>query len=362
MRRGRRLWVLLLLVGLVACAVPGPTPSPTVPPQPAPAVDYRAALAALKTYRAHAVLEIVPDQATGLTPRRLEVTVEAINAPQRARRTTIRGLKDMARPQDRYRIADTLKFIEVGGDLYVSTGTTWLKTPAQNDPEQGILDPGLLIPDPQLFTLVGTGEEVNGIAADQYRFSDGEALAYLAAEERAALTKVDGRVWIAQEGNYIVRYRVEAQGTAFRFAFSPDPFAGRIAVAYDVTNVNEPLRIEPPRETLGAPATEEERPVLLEGFGNTPLPLPAGTTVLMQSKLLAVFDVPQAPDAVARFYANQLPPLGWALERQTPEGTRPIEQLWVKDGYELRLTIVASRQNENLTHVTVGVNPPAEPK
>lgn len=353
------LWLVVLAALVAACAGLATTPTPAVAPQPAPDIDYRAALATLKTYRAHAVLEVFPAEATGLAPRRLEVTVEAVNSPHRARRTVIQGLKGMARPQDRYRTSDTLRFVEVGGALYMSTGTTWLKTPAQNDPEQGILNPSQLIPDPQLFTLEARGEAVNGVLADRYRFSDAAALAYLAEEERAAISRVDGKVWLAQEGNYVVRYRAEAEGQAFRFAFSPAPFPGRIAVAYDVTHINEPLRIEPPAEALGElPETEEQKPILLEGFGNTPFPVPDGTRVLMQSRLFAVLDVPLPATDAARFFADELAALGWTLQSTTEEDRSPVEHVWEKAGYTLHITVVADRNNPALSHVTVGVNPP----
>ncbi len=356
--RGWLAVVLGLLIFGSACAAPA-SPTPTVPPQPAPAVDYREALAALDTYRVQATLRVYPDPDTGLENATLKVTVEAINRPTRARRTLIEGLKSMARPQDRYKTSDVLKFVEVGGDLYVSTGTTWLKTPAQNDPEQGILDPALLVPDPALFTLEARGETINGVRADRYRFHDAAALAYLSEEERAAITQVDGQMWLAQDGQYIVRYRATAEGTGFRFAFSPEPFPGKVEVAYDVLDANAPLTIQRPQEALGeSPSEQEDTPIRLEGFDNVTFPTPADASVRFQTPLLAVFDTRLSVSEVARFYANALPALGWTL--QTDGETRGgVRQVWARNGYELRLTIVPDRKASGLTHVTVGVNPPS---
>ncbi len=357
MRREHVWWILITLlagIGLVACG-PAPAPTPTPRPQHAPDVDYRAALAALDTYRARASLDIYPAEGTGLQKGHLEVEVDAVNRPERARRTTIRGLRSMARPEERSRTSDILKFVQVGGDLYMSTGTTWLKTPAQNNPEQGILDPATLLPRPDLFTLAQENVEVNGVAADRYTFSDPVALAFLAEEERAAIGELVGEVWLAREGNFIVRYRADARGTAFRFDMSPEPFAGRLVVAYDLYGPNEPLTIERPQEALGEqPKGQEDRPVLLDGFGQMPFPMPGAVTVVMNSHQLVVFDTPLAPDEVARFYARELARLGWTAGPEE-RGNASIRQTWRKNGYELRVTIVRGRGES--THVTVGVNP-----
>ena len=356
--RGFILRGLLLLV-LSACAFPAPTPTPTPTPEPAPTIDYRSALDTLDTYRVQASLAVIPDPNTGLEPRRLDVEMEVLNRPQRARRTIIRGLKSMARPQDRYRTSDVLKFIEIGGDLYVSTGATWLKTPAQNDPQQGILDPALLIPDPNLFTLAGDIETVNGVPAIPYTFQSAATLAYLSNEERAAITRVEGTVWLAQEGKFIVRYRAVAEGTAFAFAFSPDPFPGRVEVTYDVRDVNAPLTIERPRDALGeAERVEEGEPILLDGFDNVPLPLPGDAEVVFQTRQLAIFTTRQSPEEVARFYANQLTALGWERQPVGQVSSRAVHQRWTRNGYELRLTIVSRGGEEPRTHVTIGINPP----
>lgn len=352
-------WILITLlagIGLVACG-PAPVPTPTPRPQHAPDVDYRAALAALDTYRARASLDIYPAESTGLQKGHLEVEVDAVNRPERARRTTIRGLRSMARPEERPRTSDILKFVQVGGDLYMSTGTTWLKTPAQNNPEQGILDPATLIPQPDLFTLAEENVEVNGVVANRYTFSDPTALAFLSEEERAAIGDLAGEVWLAQEGNFIVRYRADARGTAFRFDMSPEPFAGRLVVAYDIYGANEPLTIEAPQGALGEqPEKKPDKPIVLDGFGDAPFPLPPDARVGMNTRQFIVLDTALAPNEVARFYANAFSEAGWEKVGEESKSTGSIQETWQKEGYELRLTIVPGKKSGEDTHVTVGVN------
>ncbi len=350
--------ITLLFLALLGGCQPAPTPTATPVPRHAPEVDYRAALAALDTYRARASLDVYPAEGTGLKKAHLEVEVDAINRPERARRTTIRGLRSMARPEERQRTADVLKFVEVGGSLYVSTGTTWLKTPAQNDPEQGILDPALLIPDPTLFTLVATGVKVNDVVADQYTFSGANALAYLSQPEREAIVAVAGNVWLAQEGNFIVRYRATVHGDGFRFDFSPKPFMGKIEVAYDIYGPNEPLTIEPPKDALGEqPEQEPDKPIVLEGFGGTPFPLPPDASVAMSTRQLVVFDTTMTPEEVTQYYANALAEAGWKKADEEERSTGSRRETWQKETYQLVLTIVPGKTNNEPTHVTVGVNP-----
>ncbi len=360
MKRSLAILGLLVSTLLIACQ-PSPSPTPTPRPTPvvrhAPDVDYRAALAALDTYRARASLDVYPAESTGLKKAHLEIEVDAINRPERARRTTIRGLRSLTNPEERRRTADVLKFVEVGGSLYMSTGVTWLKTPAQNNPEQGFLDPALLIPDPTLFTQVATNVEVNGVRADHYTFSDPEALAYLAPDEREDVTAVKGNVWLAREGHFVVRYRATIHGNGFRFDFSPAPFPGRVEVAYDIYGPNEPLTITPPQDALGeTPKQEPDKPIVLEGFGNAPLALPADASIVMSTPQLVVLNTALTPEEVARFYANAFAEAGWEQVAAETKATGSIRERWQKQGYELHLTIVSGKEDTEQTHVTIGVN------
>ncbi len=347
--------ILLIVLGLAGCGTP--TPTPTLVPVHAPQVDYTAQLAQLKTYRARAHIDIYPAPDTGLDKAHLEVEVDAVNAPHRARRTTIRGLRSMAKPEERRKTADVLKLVQVGGDLYISTGTTWLKTPAQNNPEQGFMDPGTLVPHPEGLTLAESDVEVNGIRSDHYTFDSPEMLAYLTPEERAQVERVQGDVWIARDGHYIVRYRARIEGRGFRFDFSPQPFAGRVDVAYDVYHPNEPLTIERPQRPLGASTPEEEKPIVLDGFGNTPFPLPADASVVMSTHQLVVFDTPLSADEVDRFYVQALENAGWKQGERTVGANGTVKEVWTRPGYELRLTLVPGKSEDAPTHVIVGVNP-----
>ena len=353
-------WLLIgLLVGVLigGCSpsTPPPTPTPTPVPPSAPAVDYRAALAALDTYRARASLDFYPAAETGLSKGHLEVEVDAINRPARARRTTIRGLRSLAKPEERRKTSDVLKFIEVGGDLYMSTGTTWLKTPAQNDPEQGILDPGLLVPDPDSLTLAQEGVEVNGVVADHYRFDSAQALAYLTPEELAGVTGVQGDVWLARDGHFIVRYRAVVEGRSFRFDMSPDPIPGRLEVAYDIYGPNEPLTIERPQALGEDTSPKEDKPVILDGFDGQPLPMPVDAEVVMATRQVAIFNTGMVPEEVVRFYAQALSNGGWQLTKE--EGKKGMRQTWQRAAFQLNLVIVAGQEPGEPTHVTIGVNP-----
>ncbi len=354
-------WFLVAVLLLVGCSTPTPpavTPSPTVNRTTAPDIDYRQALAALSTYKARASMDVYPAPETGLAKAHLEVEVDAVNAPERARRTVIRGLRSMAKPEDRRKTADVLKLISVGGDLYVSTGTTWLKTPAQNDPEQGILDPGKLVPNPNALTLVEDDVEVNGIRTRHYRFDTADALAYLGEEERAQVTSVQGDVWLASEGHYIVRYRASMDGKGFQFDFSPTPFPGRVEVAYDVYAPNEPLTIEAPRQALGnAPDKQEDKPVVLDGFDGKTFPLPADADVAMSTHQVVIFNTGFSVEEAARFFAQALDEMGWQQKEHVQTSNGTVKDVWTRGGYVLHLTIVPDKKMEGVTHVTVGVNP-----
>ncbi len=342
---------------LSACAATRVTPTPTVEPRPAPQVDYRAALAALHTYRAQGHIDVYPDPSTGLEKAHLEVNVDATNHPRQSRRTTIRGLRSMARPEERTRTSDVVKMIQVGGDLYVSTGHSWLKTPAQNNPEQGFMDPGTLMSQPEAFTLAEENVTVNGIPTDRYHFTSPDVLSFMSPEERAGITSVSGDVWLARDGHYVVRYHAVIEGRSFRFDFSPKPFPGRVEIVYNVYDVNKPLTIERPPEALGEHSqASKDTPVVLHGFDGKEFPLPVDAVVVMATHQLVVFDTPLSPNEVEHFYANILSENGWTQEKADTQGN-VHHWLWTKDKYELRITVTAGKSPNAPTHVVVGVNP-----
>ncbi|NPA90851.1 MAG: hypothetical protein GXO55_05315 [Chloroflexi bacterium] len=333
------------------------TPTPVATPTPVSLTDPKEALAALRSYQVRAAIDVHPRPETGLDKAHMEVEVDAVNAPQRARRTTIRGLRSMAKPSERRKTADVLKLIQVNGDLYISTGTTWLKTPAQNDPEQGFLDPSKLVPDPSLLHLKETDVVVNQVHTDHYTFSDPKALAYMGPEEQDAVTQVQGDVWVARDGGYIVRYRAHVEGQGFRFDFSPQPFAGSVDVTYDVYGANEPLQIERPNMALGEqPQDKEEKPLVLDGFDNKPFPLPEDAKVVLGTHQVAIFDTRLTPEEVAHFYAQALEEYGWTPVEDGANASGGQQKLWQKGTYQLRLHIIPGKKPDEPTHVTVGVS------
>ncbi len=349
---------IVLVLGLLsACAAPRVTPTPTIEPKPAPQVDYRAALDALHTYRVQGHIDVYPDPATGLSKAHLEVNVDATNHPQRARRTTIRGLRSMAKPEERNRTSDVVKLVQVGGDLYVSTGGTWVKTPAQNNPEQGFMDPATLMSHPDAFTLAEENVVINGIPTDRYHFTSPTVLSYMSPEEQSGVTSLSGDVWLARDGHYVVRYHAVIEGQSFRFDFSPEPFPGRVEIVYNVYDVNKPITIERPSQALGErPQETEDTPVVLDGFEGKEFPLPVESQVVMGTHQLVVFDTPLPVDEVERFYANVFSDNGWTQVEASTQGS-VHHWRWTKEGYELRMTITAGKSSNAPTHVVVGVNP-----
>jgi hypothetical protein len=113
------------------------------------------------------------------------------------------------------------------------------------------VDPG---PEGLLFGLEWAhrlgAETVNGIACIQYRF-DGKDL----SGPGAAILGLDGanefqgQLWIAEQGNYLVKFTLEATGRGLALGGDAEgPQEGRIIVLYELMDVNERITIRPPKQ------------------------------------------------------------------------------------------------------------------
>lgn len=111
-------------------------------------------------------------------------------------------------------------------------------------PEQGLFSPA---------TLGGVSgakyvktETANGIKAKHYVWKEGGLVGL-------GFTSAKGDVWVAVDGNYVVKYTAEATGKGTLFGSTAEE--GTITVEYNLTEVNGSFQIEPPAE-CEAPATD----------------------------------------------------------------------------------------------------------
>ncbi|MCA9947628.1 MAG: hypothetical protein KC449_29310, partial [Anaerolineales bacterium] len=111
--------------------------------------------------------------------------------------------------------------------------------------------------------LVGE-ETINGIDTLHYTF-DETAL----QNEMSELNWAQGDVYIAKEGNYVVRFRMEGEGNVSDALMALDQgdtmtetLIGQMVIQMDISNINEPVNITIPEACENSGAGNSEYPIL----------------------------------------------------------------------------------------------------
>jgi len=151
--------------------------------------------------------------------------------------------------------------------------------------------------EPALFLspLIGADEAgsemVNGVQANHYTF-DQHALG------EQDLTESTGEIWVASEGNYIVKYLLTRKGKADYFG---EGIEGSLTLDYELADPTQPVTIALPED---CPPGMVDAPLLQDASNVEKAP-----GVLSYETTAPLKDV-------AAFYQEQLPSLGWKAEGQ----------------------------------------------
>jgi hypothetical protein len=93
-------------------------------------------------------------------------------------------------------------------------------------------------------------------------------------DETTQFNWAEGDVYIAKEGNYVVRFRMEGEGTVEDFGVAleeegieaPIPQIGLIQIEMNLVNINEPVNITIPEECENGGLANSEYPILEDAF------------------------------------------------------------------------------------------------
>ena len=129
-------------------------------------------------------------------------------------------------------------------------------------------------------------QTANSVAAKHFTF-DERALG------QQGLTQSSGELWMAAQGNYLVKYLLTTKATE---AYFGDGIAGTLSLDYELTQLGQPVNIQLP---AGCPG----------GMVNAPL-LPGASHVVNSPGELS-YQTSTSPADAAAFYQTQLAALGW---------------------------------------------------
>jgi hypothetical protein len=228
----------------------------------------------------------------------------------------------------------TFESIEVDGKSYSIMGNICASADSKEAPSSTIgFTPSSVIGDITTAQLLGT-ETINGVPTQHFQ-SDLSRFATLGQYSNAK-----SEVWIAQPGNYVMKYIFEATGKdAF---FGSGNAEGTLHWVYELGNVNQPLNITAPENCGGAP---QDIPVMADAKDQSSI----GN--------MSTYTTPSAFDDVVAFYKKEMTTNGW----QEKEGGMSSDSFtmlsYAKDKRTAQVTITADKDN-NVTSVMITVTEP----
>jgi hypothetical protein len=137
----------------------------------------------------------------------------------------------------------------------------------------------------------------------------------------------DGRaeVWIAANSGYVLKMRAEASGKG---ALQSKPFEGRLVASYHVSQINQPITIEPPKTCTG---------------GLPIMPDPQKMTVTGN---LIGYQVTAPLSAVAEFYLSEMGKLGWQIINEPDSSPEAPRLAFEKDDEQITMLFTPSRAGD----------------
>jgi hypothetical protein len=254
-------------------------------------------------------------------------TAEAFVKNPPAKRSTMSGMGTDATGQD-----STIETIEVGGKTYSRFGTMCASSASDQAPTANTgFTPSSVIGDIKTAQLLGT-DNINGVPAQHYAV-DIKNLTAL-----GAYTNGKSEVWIAQPGNFVVKYSFEATGKDAFFSSGSDT-EGTMQWTYELKSVNQPIVIEPPKDCGGAPDD---------------IPTMADATDQSAFGTMSTYSSPSAFDDVVNFYNKEMVAKGWTAKEGGMSTDGFAQLMFTKDKRSASVMITADK-DKNITSVVVTV-------
>ena len=284
-------------------------------------------LEALDSYASH--LEVATLEGGTATPTgTLVMDTEYVREP-RAERVVMRSGGS----------EDAVEIIQVGGQQYFVLGEgQCMSSQAEEGDTLGAegMQPDDLVGELQGAKRVLPDETVNGVLCRHYTFDQN------ALTGTGAFSSAQGEVWVSVEGEFVVKYVLQAQGS--------DSSTGQeteFTMLYELREVNSGLTIEPP---AGCEANQSDFPTMADA-----------TNVTSMSGILMYESASPLADVVA-FYQEQMPAQGWAAAGDATITADTAMLSYTKDGGTASIIISSSEGTVSvmITSEGTGEAAPAE--
>jgi hypothetical protein len=152
----------------------------------------------------------------------------------------------------------SMEMYVVSNTVYLNLGGTWLKTPAGSEVTNldniGLVKSEDLLKDVTGARYVGD-ETINGVQTKHYTF-DETSIDASQLSEGSTIDSAQGDVWVAAEGNYVVRLEMSMTGKNISIpadsAGNSRMSNGTVHISVNLSDVNQPITITVPPEALNA--------------------------------------------------------------------------------------------------------------
>lgn len=244
--------------------------------------------ATLDSYHVQLTMAITPTESTETATVQSAVIEISVSGADKFIEMTANGMAETGGQEA------VIQVIQSGGNNYMSmTGLGCIAAPAGSDTESITGDlPSAddFLKDLESATLVSDDEEINGVSTIHYSF-DKDSFA-----DDMQIEEAEGDVYIAKEGNYVIRMDMTGKG---QFDLSGDSQGDvQIHLVYDLTNINETVEITVPEECTSAGA-------------NSDLPMLEDATETASFGGMTTYKSASSLTDAVEFYRTELTAAGW---------------------------------------------------
>lgn len=231
---------------------------------------------------------------------------------------------------------DVFEFFQVGGTSYIYSSEGQDKKQCvgfSSDSASGAMPGEMFTPSDIVggidkANLVKRGETVNGVVTDHYTFDEGGV-------SFGSFTNASGDVWVAQDGEFLVKYLGKATGKSDLMGQKAE---GTFTWEYNINDINKVEAIELPKECENQQQADD-------------IPLPDNATEKGRFGGISTFKSPDAPADVAAFFKKELPAQGWAAGEESALGDL-VTLKFTKDDRELSITITKDEKGGTSVLIT----------
>jgi hypothetical protein len=212
--------------------------------------------------------------------------------------------------------SEGMQSIRIGDMQYLSFGEgECIATSASDEDEIAgeMLDPEEVIGGISSAKRVRPDETINGIRCRHYTFDE-------SAFVTQQFARASGEAWIAVDGDYVVKYVAQVEGE------NPETGEdGYMLVEYEISDINEPLVIEPPADC--AALDEADFPLMPD----------ASDVSLMGT--MATYATGSGVSDVVVFYQEEMAALGWTEDDGAFVSDEAAMLNFSKDGESLVVSV-----------------------